>query len=244
MLLKPQRERAPQGIGTGTDQVGRYLYGPPRNLRRLRLQSPSARPRSPGVTSILRWRDGDFRARFAAKKLHSGTARRFAGIVDEKVEGGPHRRGACARPSCESPRAASRDQQLSKNSSRWRARLRLFERRDPRRLGLARPRSGGRWGTNVRDSARHSARSPRDRGHPSARSSCRWTTAARALQQQPIMAAPSWARPETAVWDADRVMAGKPLGAPPPSFVSACVKLHPHHRGPCRCGPCEPLDRA
>ncbi|ROU03764.1 GMC family oxidoreductase [Histidinibacterium lentulum] len=155
MLLSAQ-ETAPEGIGNATDQVGRYLMDHPGTSVVFDMPEPVWPGRGPQeMTSILRWRDGEFRSRYAAKKLHLWNASSVAGIVDEKVEEGLT--GAELRETVRD--LASRRCAINNFHEQLplaRNRLTLSDSQTDG-LGLARPEIWWEVGDYVRDSARHSA---------------------------------------------------------------------------------------
>jgi choline dehydrogenase-like flavoprotein len=154
MLLSAQ-EGAPDGLGNRGDQLGRNLMDHPGTSVVFDMPEPVWPGRGPQeMTSILKWRDGAFRADFAAKKLHLWNGSSVASVADEMIEEGL--RGAELREAVRDT-AARRcainnfHEQLPEPQNR----LTLADRVDP--SGLPRPAIHWQVGEYVRRSAEHSA---------------------------------------------------------------------------------------
>jgi len=160
MLLSAQ-DGAPDGIGNRSDQVGRNLMDHPGTTVEFEMPEPVWPGRGPQEgTSILKFRDGDHRRDFAAKKLHLWNGSAVAGVAQEAIEEGLT--GDELRRTVRD-RAARRcainnfHEQLPDPANR----LTLSEgQTDP--LGLARPSIHYEIGDYVRRSAKHTAEVYRD----------------------------------------------------------------------------------
>jgi glucose dehydrogenase len=89
LMLMSRTEALPAGIGNATDQVGRYLMDHPGTgvtfLWGQRVY-PGRGPQE--MTSVVNFRDGDFRRDYGAKKLHLGNIADLEGVVDELIDAG------------------------------------------------------------------------------------------------------------------------------------------------------------
>ncbi|KAA9008856.1 GMC family oxidoreductase [Histidinibacterium aquaticum] len=161
LMLMSRQERAPNGIGNSTGQVGRYLMDHPGTSVVFDMPEPVWPGRGPQeMTSILKFRDGEFRSRFAAKKLHLWNGSMVSSIAEEAIDEGL--RGEELRRTIAN-RAARRcainsfHELLPEPTNR----LTLAEDRlDP--LGLPRPQIHYEIGAYVRESALHTAEVYRD----------------------------------------------------------------------------------
>ncbi|MCG6116106.1 MAG: GMC family oxidoreductase [Mesorhizobium sp.] len=154
LMLVSRSEAVPRGLGNGSDQVGRYLMDHPGTgvsfLWGQRVY-PGRGPQE--MTSVVNFRDGEFRARFAAKKLHLGNIADLEGETDGLIEQGYS--------------GAELDRRIRDRVSRkvsinsFHEQLPQFENRvsvsdslaDP--LGIPRPEVTYRIGDYVAESARH-----------------------------------------------------------------------------------------
>ncbi len=92
LMLMSRNDAAPEGIGNRTDQVGRYLTDHPGTGVTFLWDQRVYPGRGPQeMTSVVNFRDGSFRAEFAAKKLHLGNIADLEGVVDDLISEG--RRG-------------------------------------------------------------------------------------------------------------------------------------------------------
>jgi glucose dehydrogenase len=92
LMLMSRDAAVPEGVGNRTDQVGRYLMDHPGTGVTFlwdRRVYPGRGPQE--MTSVVNFRDGPFRAEFAAKKLHLGNIPDLEGVVDDLISEG--RRG-------------------------------------------------------------------------------------------------------------------------------------------------------
>lgn len=153
LLLISADDRHPRGIANSSDQVGRNLMDHPGT----RVEFLASEPLWPGrgpvqMSSIIDFRDGAFRASYAARKLQLGN--------ESQVEGATRRalaRGLVGRPL---------EQAIRHRAARWVSLTsfhevlpdpenRILPSRDHRdRLGLPRPEITYRIGDYTRDSAR------------------------------------------------------------------------------------------
>ncbi|MBU3008304.1 GMC family oxidoreductase [Cobetia amphilecti] len=86
---------APDGVGNQNDMVGRHLMDHPGTGVSFLADEPLWAGRGPQeMTSIITWRDGDFRKDFASKKLHLSNIARTQQMTTEVLSETPLRLGA------------------------------------------------------------------------------------------------------------------------------------------------------
>ena len=89
LMLVSRSEAVPTGIGNASDQVGRYLMDHPGTGVTFLWGNRVYPGRGPQeMTSVVNFRDGDFRSEFAAKKLHLGNIADLEGVTDAAIDEG------------------------------------------------------------------------------------------------------------------------------------------------------------
>lgn len=84
----------PNGLGNGTDQVGRYLMDHPGIGVTFLADEPLWPGRGPQeMTSLVSFRDGAFRKEWAAKKIHQSNISRVDGVTRDLLATRPDLRG-------------------------------------------------------------------------------------------------------------------------------------------------------
>ncbi len=86
LMLMSADERYPQGIGNSSDQVGRNLMDHPGTGVTFLANEDLWPGRGPiEMTSVVNFRDGDFRTEFAAKKLHLSNGAMTRTVTEELI---------------------------------------------------------------------------------------------------------------------------------------------------------------
>jgi len=155
LMLMSAQEGAPGGLGNQGDQLGRNLMDHPGTSVVFDMPRPVWPGRGPQeMTSILRFRAGDFRSDYAAKKLHLWNGSSVASVVDEKIEQGltgEELRVAVRETAARRCAINNFHEQLPEARNR----ITLSDRTDP--SGLPRPSFWWEVGAYVRRSAEHTA---------------------------------------------------------------------------------------
>ena len=160
LMLMSAQEGAPDGLGNAGGALGRNLMDHPGTSVVFDMPRPVWPGRGPQeMTSILKWRDGRFRADFAAKKLHLWNGSSVGAVAEEKIAQGltgTELRAAVRDTAARRCAINNFHEQLPD----WSNRLTLSDRADP--LGLPRPAIHWTVGDYVRRSAEHTAEVYRD----------------------------------------------------------------------------------
>lgn len=154
LMLMSRSERLPNGVGNSSDQVGRNLMDHPG----IGIDFTTPEPLWPGrgpqeMTSVVNFRDGEFRAEFAAKKLHLGNMANVSGPAEKALKTAQTGAEIDAAIRDETPRRLSINcfhEQLPEPENRVQA---DFDKRDA--MGLPRPKVWYSIGDYVRNSADH-----------------------------------------------------------------------------------------
>jgi choline dehydrogenase-like flavoprotein len=89
LMLMSAQDGAPNGVGNGSDMVGRNMMDHPGTSVVFDMPVPVWPGRGPQEnTSILRYRDGPFRSELAAKKFHLWNGSSVASIAPEAIDEG------------------------------------------------------------------------------------------------------------------------------------------------------------
>ena len=89
LMLVSRSEAVSTGIGNATDQVGRYLMDHPGTGVTFLWGNRVYPGRGPQeMTSVVNFRDGEFRSEYAAKKLHLGNIADLEGVTEAAIDEG------------------------------------------------------------------------------------------------------------------------------------------------------------
>lgn len=89
LMLLSANEVLPRGLGNASDMVGRNLMDHPATSVSFLWDRPVFPGRGPQeMTSVVNFRDGPFRARYAAKKLHLGNVADYQGVTERLIADG------------------------------------------------------------------------------------------------------------------------------------------------------------
>lgn len=92
LMLLSTSDKLPNGIGNTNDMVGRNLMDHPGTGVTFLWNKPVFPGRGPQeMTSVVNFRDGAFRSKYAAKKLHLGNMADFEGITEHLIAAGETR---------------------------------------------------------------------------------------------------------------------------------------------------------